>query len=117
MYNDFDRRAFLKVGSLSLFGFIGYGDVLRLRAPHLGDRILEVRNVNRRIAETEVFRRRRLQRLDHLRAWAAQVFVAAQSDRRRTGRRHALATTTTTTLLEQFKRVGFLAPVSNESGR
>ena len=28
----FDRRAFLKVGSLSLFGFIGYGDVLRLRA-------------------------------------------------------------------------------------
>ena len=32
MYNDFDRRAFLKVGSLSLFGFIGYGDVLRLRA-------------------------------------------------------------------------------------
>ena len=32
MYNDFDRRAFLKVGSLSLFGFLGYGDVLRLRA-------------------------------------------------------------------------------------
>jgi len=32
MYEDFDRRAFLKVGSLSLFGFIGYGDVLRLRA-------------------------------------------------------------------------------------
>ena len=32
MYTDFDRRAFLKVGSLSLFGFLGYGDVLRLRA-------------------------------------------------------------------------------------
>jgi hypothetical protein len=32
MENNFDRRAFLKVGSLSLFGFIGYGDVLRLRA-------------------------------------------------------------------------------------
>src|SRR5712691_12085454 len=32
MYNDFDRRAFLKVGSLSLFGFLGYGDALRLRA-------------------------------------------------------------------------------------
>src|SRR5262245_11762563 len=29
---NFDRRAFLKVGSLSLFGLIGYGDVLRLRA-------------------------------------------------------------------------------------
>ena len=28
----FDRRAFLKVGSLSLFGWMGYGDVLRLRA-------------------------------------------------------------------------------------
>ena len=32
MYNDFDRRAFSKVGSLSVFGFLGYGDVLRLRA-------------------------------------------------------------------------------------
>ena len=32
MENNFDRRAFLKVGSLRLFGFIGYGDVLRLRA-------------------------------------------------------------------------------------
>ena len=32
MCNDFDRRAFLKVGSLSLFGSLGYGDVLRLRA-------------------------------------------------------------------------------------
>jgi len=32
MYEDFDRRAFLKVGSLSLFGFMGYGDILRLRA-------------------------------------------------------------------------------------
>jgi hypothetical protein len=32
MWEDFDRRAFLKVGSLSLFGFLGYGDVLRLRA-------------------------------------------------------------------------------------
>src|SRR2546427_172671 len=32
MDNNFDRRAFLKVGSLSLFGFLGYGDVLRLRA-------------------------------------------------------------------------------------
>jgi hypothetical protein len=32
MNDSFDRRAFLKVGSLSLFGFIGYGDVLRLRA-------------------------------------------------------------------------------------
>ena len=28
----FDRRAFLKVGSLSLFGWMGYGDVVRLRA-------------------------------------------------------------------------------------
>ncbi|HKW97129.1 MAG TPA: DUF1501 domain-containing protein [Bryobacteraceae bacterium] len=32
MYTDFDRRAFLRIGSLGLFGFIGYGDVLRLRA-------------------------------------------------------------------------------------
>ena len=32
MYEDFDRRAFLKVGSLSLFGIMGYGDILRLRA-------------------------------------------------------------------------------------
>jgi hypothetical protein len=32
MWEDFDRRAFLKVGSLSLFGFLGYGDMLRLRA-------------------------------------------------------------------------------------
>jgi uncharacterized protein DUF1501 len=32
MENHFDRRAFLKVGSLSLFGFIAYGDILRLRA-------------------------------------------------------------------------------------
>ncbi|MFN7995670.1 MAG: DUF1501 domain-containing protein [Bryobacteraceae bacterium] len=32
MWEDFDRRSFLKVGSLSLFGFLGYGDVLRLRA-------------------------------------------------------------------------------------
>jgi hypothetical protein len=29
---NFDRRAFLRVGSLSLFGFLGYGDVLRMRA-------------------------------------------------------------------------------------
>jgi uncharacterized protein (DUF1501 family) len=29
---NFDRRAFLRVGSLSLFGILGYGDVLRLRA-------------------------------------------------------------------------------------
>ncbi|MBI3697348.1 MAG: DUF1501 domain-containing protein [Acidobacteria bacterium] len=28
----FDRRAFLKLGSLQVFGFLGYGDVLRLRA-------------------------------------------------------------------------------------
>lgn len=28
---NFDRRAFLKVGSLSLFGCLGYADVLRLR--------------------------------------------------------------------------------------
>lgn len=28
----FDRRAFLRIGSLSLFGWVGYGDVLRLRA-------------------------------------------------------------------------------------
>ena len=28
----FDRRAFLKVGSLQVFGLLGYGDVLRLRA-------------------------------------------------------------------------------------
>jgi Protein of unknown function (DUF1501) len=29
---NFDRRAFLKVGSLSLFGCLGYADALRLRA-------------------------------------------------------------------------------------
>ena len=29
---NFDRRAFLKLGSLQVFGFLGYGDVLRLRA-------------------------------------------------------------------------------------
>ena len=29
---NFDRRAFLKVGSLGLFGTLAYGDVLRLRA-------------------------------------------------------------------------------------
>jgi hypothetical protein len=28
----FDRRSFVKAGSLSLFGFLGWGDVLRLRA-------------------------------------------------------------------------------------
>jgi len=28
----FDRRAFLKVGSVQVFGLLGYGDVLRLRA-------------------------------------------------------------------------------------
>ena len=28
----FDRRAFIKLGSLSLFGFMSYGDILRLRA-------------------------------------------------------------------------------------
>ena len=28
----FDRRAFLKVGSLRVFGLLGYGDFLRLRA-------------------------------------------------------------------------------------
>src|SRR5207237_7210861 len=28
----FDRRAFLKVGSLQVFGLLGFGDVLRLRA-------------------------------------------------------------------------------------
>jgi hypothetical protein len=28
----FDRRSFLRVGSLSVFGFLGWGDVLRLRA-------------------------------------------------------------------------------------
>ena len=28
----FDRRAFIKLGSLSLFGFMTYGDILRLRA-------------------------------------------------------------------------------------
>ncbi len=28
----FDRRAFIKLGSLSLFGLISYGDILRLRA-------------------------------------------------------------------------------------
>src|SRR5579871_3937303 len=32
MYQDFDRRSFLKVGSLGLFGFAGYGDMLRLRS-------------------------------------------------------------------------------------
>jgi hypothetical protein len=28
----FDRRAFLKIGSMNLFGFLGLGDVLRMRA-------------------------------------------------------------------------------------
>lgn len=35
MNDNFDRRAFLKVGSLSLFGCLGYGDALRLRAQGL----------------------------------------------------------------------------------
>ncbi|HYM09201.1 MAG TPA: DUF1501 domain-containing protein [Bryobacterales bacterium] len=30
--SNFDRRAFLKIGSLQVFGFLGYGDVLRMRA-------------------------------------------------------------------------------------
>ena len=30
--DNFDRRAFLKIGSLSVFGYWGLGDVLRLRA-------------------------------------------------------------------------------------
>src|SRR4030088_3014163 len=30
--DNFDRRAFLKIGSLSLFGYWGLGDVLRLQA-------------------------------------------------------------------------------------
>src|SRR3989442_12867465 len=29
---NFDRRSFIRIGSLSVFGFWGYGDVLRLRA-------------------------------------------------------------------------------------
>jgi len=29
---NFDRRSFVKAGSLSLFGYLGWGDVLRLRA-------------------------------------------------------------------------------------
>src|SRR6266705_1418892 len=29
---NFDRRSFIRVGSLSLFGYWGWGDVLRLRA-------------------------------------------------------------------------------------
>jgi Protein of unknown function (DUF1501) len=32
MSGSFDRRAFLKAGSLSLFGSLAYGDILRLRA-------------------------------------------------------------------------------------
>ncbi len=32
MVDPFDRRAFLKVGSLGLFGILGLGDLLRLRA-------------------------------------------------------------------------------------
>jgi len=32
MVNQFDRRAFVKAGSLSLFGLLSYGNVLRLRA-------------------------------------------------------------------------------------
>jgi len=32
MMDNFDRRSFLRVGSLSLFGFWSWGDVLRLRA-------------------------------------------------------------------------------------
>ena len=30
--NHFDRRSFLKIGSLSVFGYWGLGDVLRLQA-------------------------------------------------------------------------------------
>ena len=30
--NHFDRRAFLKMGAVQLFGFLSYGDALRLRA-------------------------------------------------------------------------------------
>lgn len=30
--SHFDRRAFLKMGAVQVFGFLGYGDVLRLRA-------------------------------------------------------------------------------------
>jgi hypothetical protein len=30
--NSFDRRAFLRIGSVNLFGFLGLGDALRLRA-------------------------------------------------------------------------------------
>ena len=29
---NFDRRSFIRIGSLSVFGFWGWGDVLRLRA-------------------------------------------------------------------------------------
>lgn len=32
----FDRRAFLRIGSTSVFGFLGYGDVLRMRAQSAG---------------------------------------------------------------------------------
>jgi hypothetical protein len=44
MVNNFDRRAFLKVGSLGLFGVLGYGDVLRLRAaaPSTAEREISV---------------------------------------------------------------------------
>jgi hypothetical protein len=30
--NYFDRRSFVKLGAVQLFGLLGYGDVLRLRA-------------------------------------------------------------------------------------
>jgi hypothetical protein len=30
--DHFDRRSFLKIGSLSVFGYWGLGDVLRLQA-------------------------------------------------------------------------------------
>jgi len=30
--NNFDRRSFVKMGAVQLFGLLGYGDVLRLRA-------------------------------------------------------------------------------------
>src|ERR1700682_2762427 len=30
--NNFERRSFVKMGAVQLFGLLGYGDVLRLRA-------------------------------------------------------------------------------------
>jgi len=42
----FDRRAFLKIGSITAFGFLSYGDVLRMRAQSPGKTPVKTKDIS-----------------------------------------------------------------------